>query len=110
MDTQPVRQEVELRMSYRYVQAHPWVVQAVTGFLSAYFMEIPGFRVQRHVEDLESGTHIWVCDAPPTMNVRSLLKRLQVDIPPCRYIQPPTNPPARPQYVIDCPELSPSGS
>ena len=40
---------VELRLSYRYAKEHAWVVQAVTGFLSAYFMEHPGFRVQRHL-------------------------------------------------------------
>ena len=39
-------QIAELRMSYRYAKQHPWVIQAVNGFLSAYFMEQPGFRVQ----------------------------------------------------------------
>jgi len=91
-------------MSYRYVQEHPWVVQAMTGFLSAYFMEHPGFRVQRHFEELESGMQVWVCDVPPTMKVRFLLRRLQEDIPPCHYKQTDTVPPARPQYVIDSPE------
>jgi hypothetical protein len=88
-------------MTYRYVQAHPWVVQAMTGFLSAYFMETPGFRVQRHFEDLESGMHVWLCDAPSTMKIPVLLRRLQDDIPPCRYKQMDTNEPAAPQYLID---------
>jgi hypothetical protein len=97
-------QVVELRVSYRYMQEHPWVVQAVTGFLSTYFMENPEFRVQQHFVELESGMHVWVCDIPPNMKVRSLLKRLQADIPPCHCTQTETDPPARLQYVIDCPE------
>ena len=106
MDAQRELQTVELRLSYRYVKEHPWVVQAVTGFLSAYFMEHPGFRVQRHVEELESGMHVWVCDVPPTMKMPSLLRRLQADIPPCRYIQTAATPPAPAHYVIDCQEKS----
>ena len=97
-------QVIELRASYRYVKEHPWVVQALTGFLSAYFMENPEFHVQRHFVELETGVHVWVCDIPSNMKVRSLLKRLQVDIPPCCYKQTETELPARPQYVIDCPE------
>lgn len=99
----PSNGQVELRMTYRYVQAHPWVVQAMTGFLSAYFMETPGFRVQRHFEDLESGMHVWLCDAPSTMKIPILLRRLQDDIPPCRYERIATHEPASPQYLIDSP-------
>ena len=44
-------QVVELRLSYRYAKQHPWVVQAVTGFL-CLFMDQPGFRVQRHLISL----------------------------------------------------------
>ena len=43
MDEQEPMQVIELRISYRYVTAHPWVVQAIGGFLSAYFMDIQGF-------------------------------------------------------------------
>jgi hypothetical protein len=106
MDDRMERQsmgDVELRVSYRYVQEHPWVVQAMTGFLSAYFMETPGFRVQRHFEELESGTHVWLCDVPSTMKMPVLLRRLQEDIPPCQYKQIAADPQARPQYLIDCP-------
>lgn len=110
MDAEHLMQVVELRVSYRYATAHPWVVQGITGFLSAYFMEHPGFHVQRHVNELESGMHVWVCDVPPTMKVLSLLKRLQADIPPCRLKQPPMGPAARPHYVIDCPETEASPS
>ena len=104
MDEQEPIQVVELRISYRYATAHPWVVQAIGGFLSAYFMEHPGFRVQRHIEELESGAHLWVCEAPPSMKVLRLLKRLKEDIPPCHTQQIATDPPARPRYLIDCPE------
>lgn len=103
MDGEPGMQVVELRISYRYAHAHPWVVQAVTGFLSAYFMERPGFRVQRHFDELESGMHVWVCDVPPAMKVPALLKRLQVDIPPCHVTQASTDMPT-PHYLIDSPE------
>lgn len=96
-------QVVELRISYRYATAHPWVVQAIGGFLSAYFMEHPGFRVQRHIEELESGAHLWVCEAPHTMKILRLLKRLQEDIPPCHTQQIATDSSARPRYLIDCP-------
>ncbi|MGD9729971.1 MAG: hypothetical protein AB7V39_26835, partial [Nitrospiraceae bacterium] len=60
---------MELRLSYRYVQEHPWVVQAMTGFLSAYFTEKPDFRVQRLFEVLVSGMLVWVCDVPADMMV-----------------------------------------
>ena len=104
MDEHEPVQVVELRISYRYATANPWVVQAIGGFLSAYFMEYPGFRVQRHIEELESGTHLWVCEVPPTMKVLRLLKRLKEDIPPCHAQQIATDLPARPRYLIDCPE------
>lgn len=92
----------ELRLSYRYIKEHPWVVTAVNGFLSAYFMEQPSFRVHRHYEELESGMHVWICDVPNTMKMTTLLRRLQADIPPCRYHLTTTIPTDRPQYVIDC--------
>ena len=94
---------VELRLSYRYAKEHAWVVQAVTGFLSAYFMEHPGFRVQRHFDELESGMHVWLCDVPAAMKMTVLLRRLQADLPPfhATYVGAEQ---ARPQYVIDCPE------
>ena len=104
MDTRPNSQVVELRLSYRYVTANPWVVQAMGGFLSAYFMEQPEFRVQRHIEELESGMHVWVCDVPSTMNVLLLLRRLKKDLPPFHCAETDRVSPAPPRYVIDCPE------
>lgn len=94
----------ELRLSYRYIKEQPWVVTAVNGFLSAYFMEQPSFRVQRHFDELESGMHVWICEVPGTMKMTTLLRRLQADLPPCRYTQSPTQSPSAPQYLIDSPE------
>ena len=91
----------ELRLSYRYIKDHPWVVTAVNGFLSAYFMEQPSFRVQRHFDELESGMHVWICEVPSTMKMTTLLRRLQADIPPCRYSQASVLPTDRLQYVVD---------
>jgi len=104
MDAGQANQLVELRLTARYIKEHPWTVQAINGFLSAYFMEKPGFSVQRHFDDPESGMHVWLCDVPSNMKITVLLRRLQADIPPCRYVQPATDSSARPQYVIDSPE------
>lgn len=72
----------EIGMSFRYTQEHDWVVHAVTGFLSAYFMEDPRFRMKRHRQELETGMYLWICEAPSEKFMRRLLRRLQVDIPP----------------------------
>ena len=94
-------QQAELRVSYRYLKEHPWVVQGITGFLSAYFMEKPGFQVTKHFEELETGMHVWKCEIPPDMKFRSLLRRLKEDIPPCQYRPLGTDSAQFPQYVID---------
>jgi hypothetical protein len=47
--------------------------------------------------------HVWLCDAPANMKVPALLRRLQEDIPPCRYKQIAGNGAGRPQYLIDSP-------
>jgi hypothetical protein len=101
-------QIVELRMSYRYTKQHAWVVQAVNGFLSAYFMEQPGFRVQRHFDELESGMHVWLCEVPATTTMSRLLRRLRADLPAFQHseVQPPAG--LRPQYVIDSPDTPPT--
>jgi hypothetical protein len=91
----------ELRLSYRYIKEYPWVVTAMNGFLSAYFMEQPGFRVLRHFDELESGMHVWICEVPGTMKMTTLLRRLQADIPPCRYSQTSGAPTNRLQYIVD---------
>jgi hypothetical protein len=101
MDSEEPTTITELRLSYRYIKEHPWVVTAVNGFLSAYFMEQPSFRVQRHFDELESGMHVWICEVPSTMKMATLLRRLQADIPSCRYSQTTAEPINRPQYVVD---------
>ncbi|MGA6828838.1 hypothetical protein ACO9S2_14660 [Nitrospira sp. NS4] len=93
----------ELALSRRYLNDNPWVLQAVTGFLSAYFMEHPGFRVQRHFDEPASGMHVWSCEVPAGLKVPRLLKRLQADIPPCRILQPDDPASSSPRYVIDAP-------
>lgn len=101
MESEEQAAMTELRLSYRYIKEHPWVVTAVNGFLSAYFMEQPGFRVLRHFDELESGMHVWICEVPGTMKMAALLRRLQADIPPCRYNQISEAPTNSPQYVVD---------
>ncbi len=101
MESEEQAAMTELRLSYRYIKEHPWVVTAVNGFLSAYFMEQPGFRVLRHFDELESGMHVWICEMPGTMKMTALLRRLQADIPPCRYSQVSGAPTDRLQYVVD---------
>jgi hypothetical protein len=93
----------EIRLSTRYIKEHPWVVTAVNGFLSAYFMEQPSFRVQRHFDEPESGMHVWICEVPSTMKMTTLFRRLQADLPPCRYSLTTTEQPAHPRYLIDVP-------
>ena len=93
--------QAELRVSYRYLKEHPWVIQGITGFLSAYFMERPGFQMTMHFEEPETGMHVWKCVVPPDMKFRSLLRRLKEDIPPCQYRQLETDSAQFPQYVID---------
>ena len=105
-----MNQPVELRVSYRYLKEHPWVVQGITGFLSAYYMEKPGFRVQRHFEELETGMHVWLCDLPPKMNMGRLIKRLQFDIPPSMSADATHNPDGVAQYLIDLPAPHPPNS
>lgn len=94
-------QIVELRASYRYIKEHPWVVQGITGFLSAYFMERPGFQVKKHFDELETGMHVWICDIPPDMKFRLLLRRLKEDLPPCQYQQLEIDATKCPQYLLD---------
>jgi hypothetical protein len=101
MESEELITVTELRLTYRYIKDHSWVVTAINGFLSAYFMEQPSFRVQRHFDELESGMHVWICEVPSTMKMTTLLRRLQADIPPCRYSHGSTEPTSLPQYVID---------
>ena len=106
MESEEPATMTELWLSYRYIKEHPWVVTAVNGFLSAYFMEQPSFRVQRHFDELESGMHVWICEVPRTMKMTTLIRRLQSDIPPCRCSQTTAAQSGHPQYFIDSQEMS----
>ena len=101
MEAAQANQVVELRLTYRYIKDHPWTVQAINGFLSAYFMEHPGFRVQRHFDEPDSGMHVWVLDCPASLKLPRLLKRLQADVPPCRVVESPADQQRLTRYVLD---------
>ena len=92
---------VEITVSYRYAQEHQWVIQGITGFLSAYYMEKPGFQIRKHHDELETGIHIWICEVPAGTKVPRLLKRLQHDIPPSQIIETPSTAQTLPRYLID---------
>ncbi len=101
MDSEETLPIVELRVTPRHSQANPWVIQAISGFLSAYFMEYPGFRVLRHADEASSGMHVWICEIPASLKVPRLLKRLQADIPPSKVTPPDEIAPAPLRYIID---------
>ena len=101
MDTSDINQLVEIGVSHRYAQEHGWVVNAITGFLSAYYMEDPRFRVTRRFQDLETGVHIWVCEAEGTMSIQRMVKRLQLDIPPAKIHHSEAFPGGLRRYTID---------
>jgi hypothetical protein len=101
----PSSPRVEISVSYRFAQEHNWVIQGLTGFFSAYFMEKPGFRVLRNYEELETGMHVWLCEVPPDMRVQGLLKRLQLDLPPFKVPErAPKGVALITRHVIDCRE------
>jgi hypothetical protein len=95
---------VELGLSRRYARAHAWAVHAVTGFLSAYYLEEPRLRLSRRYEDMETGTHVWVCEVETAGLMPRLITRLLVDLPEgeVRQPQPPDQTP--PRYLIDLSE------
>ena len=99
---------VEISVSYRFAQEHHWIIQGITGFFSAYYMEKPGFRVLRNYEELETGMHVWLCEIPSDMQVLKLLKRLQRDLPPFAVSERTTpGPTPITRYVIDFKEEKP---
>ena len=101
----PSIHRVEISVSYRFAQEHNWVIQGITGFFSAYFMEKPGFRVLRNYEELETGMHVWLCEIPPNMRVLGLLRRLQLDLPPFKVTErTPKGVAPITRHVIDCKE------
>lgn len=101
MDSEEPLSVVEVRVTRRYSEAHPWVIQAISGFLSACFMEYPGFRVLRNTDDASSGMHVWTCEIPATLKMPRLLKRLQADIPACRISEQTAAQDARTRYTVE---------
>ena len=95
--------EYEIGVSFRYAQEHGWVVQAITGFLSAYYMEDIRFRVKRHVHELETGMYVWISEAPSEKFMERLLKRLQQDVPPFQLQRREMDNHGAVRHVIDLP-------
>ncbi len=104
MDSEETLPVVELRVTPHYSRANPWVIQAISGFLSAYFMEYPGFRVLRHADEATTGMHVWTCEIPASLKMPRLLKRLQADIPPSKVMPPDESASSPTRYIIDHPE------
>jgi hypothetical protein len=109
MDPSDERQWVELGVSARFAREHAWVVNAVTGWLSAYFMEDPRFRLSRRYEELETGTHVWVCELTGDMPFKRLITRLLLDLPPGRVRERGIAKDGPMRYVIDIAEGLPEG-
>ena len=95
--------EYEIGVSFRYAQEHGWVVHAITGFLSAYYMEDIRFRLKRHVHELETGMYVWISEAPSEKFMERLLKRLQHDVPPFAIQRRETPNQGTVRHVIDLP-------
>jgi hypothetical protein len=104
MDRSDDKKLVELGVSARFAREHAWVVNAVTGWLSAYFMEDPRFRLSRRYEELETGTHVWVCELTGDMSIKRLIKRLLMDLPPGRVQERNIVKEGPIRYVIDITE------
>ena len=96
-------QHVELAVSYRFAQEHGWVVNAITGFLSAYYMEDPRFRMARRYDELDTGRLVWLCQIETGMQMKRLVKRLVLDLPPSRVTECRQVLNGLIRYVIDAP-------
>ena len=103
MATSGDTQLVELGVSHRFVREHDWVVNAITGWLSAYFMEDARFRLSRRYDELETGTHVWVCEIAGNIPIKRLIARLMVDLPDGRVHEPDQLAESPRRYVIDLP-------
>lgn len=107
MNRPEATQLVEVGVSYRYAQTHGWVVTAISGWLSAYYMEEPRFRVSRRDHELETGMHLWVCQVEGGLSIKRILKRLQADLPPFQVCERTLPTDRRIRYVIDLAEAHP---
>jgi len=106
MDTSDTTHLVEIGVSHRYAQEHGWVVNAITGFLSAYYMEDPRFRVTRRFQEMETGVYVWVCEIEGTMSIQRMVKRLQLDIPPATIHHSEVSTSGLRRYTIDLVETA----
>lgn len=106
MDLPDVKKLVEVGMSHRYAQAHGWVANAVSGWLSAYYMEDARFRVRRRDHEPDTGLHVWVCEIEGAMPIMRMLKRLQADIPPFQIHERRGLGAQGSRYIIDIPQGS----
>lgn len=104
MDRSEEKNLIELGVSARFAREHTWVVNAITGWLSAYFMEDPRFRLSRRYEELETGTHVWLCEVTGEMSMKRLIKRLLVDLPPGKVHERVGATEGQVCYVIDIPD------
>lgn len=92
----------ELGVSPQYAQAHGWAVHALAGWLSAYYMEDPRFRVLRRFHELETGIEVWVCEHQGVIQMKRLIARLRADFPPYQ-IHERKSPSGGLRYLLDLP-------
>ena len=104
MDHSGNTEQAELAVSYRFAREHGWVINAIGGFLSAYYMEDPRFQVLRRYEELDTGAVVWLCQIEPGMSMKRLCKRLALDLPPSRISECAEAPNGLIRYVIDAAE------
>lgn len=110
MDSSGNTEQVELAVSYRFAREHSWVVNAITGFLSAYYMEDSRFSLGRRYNELDTGTIVWLCQIEAGMSMTRLLKRLALDLPESRVTECRDVPDGVIRYVIDAPHQVDAGS
>src|SRR6478609_2270916 len=79
VDTPDRQRQTELGVTRQYAQTHGWVVHALAGWLSAYYMEDPRFRVLRRFHDVETGHEVWICEHEGDFPAKRLIARLRAD-------------------------------
>lgn len=99
----PNQQCIELGVSPQYAKEHGWVVHALSGWLSAYYMEDPRFRVLRRFHELETGIEVWVCEHEGERLMKRLIARLRTDFPPYQIHERPMSSGAGRRYLLDLP-------
>ena len=110
MDRSDEKRLVELGVSARFACEHAWVANALTGWLSAYFMADPRFRLSRRYEELVTGTSVWVCEITGEMPMPRLIKRLLLDLPPGEVHERIGPTEGRIRYLIDLAQEKPEGT